>query len=173
MSTSAVTMSSTPKLKRTLSSYINSLNNSLNDVVLNLSDSFESECEQIHSNYPMFLGLAIMIEADYNEDNDEYGRPYINAIIAKTDPSILEDSWAEKMPVDQEISANNYHKFVPIHEMYKNCILDENLVDALINVKKSIDSNRLIASIIADHFGPYRLLLGYDVPGKKFYWHEL
>lgn len=171
MSTNTVT--STPKLQRTLSSYINGLNNSLNDMVLNFRDSFAFECENIHSNYPMFLGLGILIEADYNEDSDEYGRPYINAIMAKTDPSILGDSWAEKMPVDEEIGFNNYHKFVPIHEMYKECILDEDLMDALVSLKKSIDSNRLIASIIVDHFGPYRLLFAYDVTSKKFYWNEL
>lgn len=171
MSTNTIT--STPKLQRTLSSYINGLNNSLNDMVLNFRDSFAFECENIHSNYPMFLGSGIFIEADYNEDSDEYGRPYINAIMAKTDPSILGDSWAEKMPVDEEIGFNNYHKFVPIHEMYKECILDEDLMDALISLKKSIDSNRLIASIIVDHFGANRLLFAYDVTSKNFYWHEL
>jgi hypothetical protein len=114
-----------------------------------------------------------MIEADYNEDTDEHGRPYINSILAKTDPSILEDSWADKMPVDQEINASNFYKFVPIHEMYKQCILDEDLMDALINLKNSIDSNRLIASIIVDHFGANRLLFAYDVTSKNFYWHEL
>jgi len=167
------TISSTPKLKRTLSSYINGLNNSLNDMALNLKDSLALECEQIHANHPMFLGLGIMIEADYNEDTDEHGRPYINSILAKTDPSILEDSWADKMPVDQEINASNFYKFVPIHEMYKQCILDEDLMDALINLKNSIDSNRLIASIIVDHFGANRLLFAYDVTSKNFYWHEL
>ncbi len=167
------TITSTPKLQRTLSSYINGLNNTLNDMVLNFRNSFAFECEKINSSYPMFLGLGILIEADYNEDNDEYGRPYINAIVAKTDPSILEDSWAEKMPVDEEINASNYHKFVPIHEMYKNCILDENLMDDLINIKNAINSNRLIASIIVDHFGPHRILFAYDATSKQFYWHEL
>ena len=52
-------------------------------------------------------------------------------------------------------------------------ILDENLMDALINLRNSIDSNRLIASIIVDHFGANRLLFAYDVTSKNFYWHEL
>jgi len=142
-------------------------------MVLNLRDSVTLECEQIHVNYPTFLGLAVMIESDYNEDTDEYGRPYINTIVAKVDPSILADPWADKMPVNEEINSGNFYKFVPIHEMYKNYILDENLVEALINLKNSIDSNRLIASIIVDHFGYNRLVFAYDVTSKKFYWNEL
>ena len=168
MSTS--TISTTPKLERPLSSYINGLNNSVSDMVLNLKNSFEFECEQIHTKYPSFLGLGVQIEADYNEDNDEFGRPYVNSIIANIDPSVLDESWSAKIPVGEVMGPNNYFKFVPIHHLYKVAILDEDLSEALTTFANSINSNRLFASTIADHFGTSRLMFSYDVPSKNFSW---